>query len=263
MRRCAILPRGDALGTAGASPGHHTTTGASGSSRLVTSPSSSDAPSPYARSTMPSLAPASPPTRICPSMRAASSLRSTRRESTMTRIGCSREASLAASMASSSLPRVVAITRVSTRPRATAPPSSRILTRAFETALVVVSGRSTIMILSGYAVSGFDCPRAVTSGTTPAAAVAGEQLVGGCGAPGTGLVLLQRPSEGLPELFDGVEDLPAQFDFLVSREERRVTEQHVEDEPLVGLRTRLGEGVAVAEVHRHVAHLHAGSRHLG
>src|SRR5690606_5065250 len=196
-------------------------------------------------------------------LRAASSLPSARRESTMTRIGCSREASLAASMASSSLPRVVAITRVSTRPRATAPPSSRILTRAFEIALVVVSGRSTIMILSGYAVSGCDCPRVVTSGTTPAAAVAGEQLVGGCGAPGAGLVLLQRPSEGLPVFFDGVEDLPAQFDFLVSREERRVTEQHVEDEPLVGLRTRLGEGVAVAEVHRHVAHLHAGSRHLG
>src|SRR6478735_11975527 len=155
---------------------------------------------------MTSLAPASPPTRICPSRRASSSRGSDRRESTMTRIGCSREASLAASMASSSSPRGVAITRVSTRPRATAPPSSRILTSAFERALVVVSGRSTIAVLS-------------RSGTTPGAAVAFEQFVGGGRAPGAGLVLLGLP-EGGPVLLDRVEDLPAELDLLVTREQR-------------------------------------------
>ncbi len=46
-------------------------------------------------------------------------------------------------------------------------------------------------------------------------------------------------------------------------EERRVAEQHIEDEPLVRLRARLGEGVAVAEVHGDVAHLHPRARHLG
>ena len=40
-----------------------------------------------------------------------------------------------------------------------------------------------------------------------------------------------------------------ELDLLVAREERRVAEQDVEDEALVGLGARLGEGVAVAEVH--------------
>ena len=53
-----------------------------------------------------------------------------------------------------------------------------------------------------------------------------------------------------------------ELDLLVAREQRRVAEQHVEDESLVGLGARLGERVAVAEVHRDVAHLHAGAGHL-
>ena len=40
-------------------------------------------------------------------------------------------------------------------------------------------------------------------------------------------------------------------------EEGRVAEQDVEDQPLVRLWAGLGEGVPVAEVHGHVAHLHA------
>ena len=48
----------------------------------------------------------------------------------------------------------------------------------------------------------------------------------------------------------------------MAREQRRVAQEHVEDEALVGLGARLGERVAVAEVHRHVAHLRAGAGDL-
>ena len=48
-------------------------------------------------------------------------------------------------------------------------------------------------------------------------------------------------------LDDGVEDLPSELDLLVLGEQRRVAEQHVEDEPLVGLRAALDEGAAVAD----------------
>ncbi len=143
------------------------------------------------------------------------------------------------------------MTSVSTRPRATAPPSSRILTRAFEIALVGGVGK-------------IDDHGARQSGTTPRAAVAvraarrrtaGPQVPAACTAPGW-------PTCVGPVLLDRVEDLPAELDLLVPREQRRVAEQHVEDQALVGLGARLGEGVAVAEVHRDVAHLHPGARHL-
>ena len=45
-------------------------------------------------------------------------------------------------------------------------------------------------------------------------------------------------------------------------EQGRVAEKNVEDQTLVGLGACLGEGVTVTEVHRHVAHLHAGTRNL-
>ncbi len=66
-----------------------------------------------------------------------------------------------------------------------------------------------------------------------------------------------------PVLEDRVEDLPGQLDLLVPREQRRVAEQHVEDQPLVGLGARLGERAAVGEVHVDVADLHRGAGHLG
>ena len=47
------------------------------------------------------------------------------------------------------------------------------------------------------------------------------------------------------------------------REERRLAEQHVQDEPFVGFRAGLGEGMPVAEVHGHVPDLHLGARDLG
>ena len=66
-----------------------------------------------------------------------------------------------------------------------------------------------------------------------------------------------------PVVEDRVEDLPGPLDLRVPREQRRVAEQHVEDQPLVGLGAGLGERAAVGEVHVHVADLHRGARHLG
>jgi hypothetical protein len=65
-------------------------------------------------------------------------------------MGCSREASFAASIASSSSPWLVEMIRVSTRPRATTPPSSRMVTSVFWTRLMVLAGRSTITGVSRF-----------------------------------------------------------------------------------------------------------------
>ncbi len=66
-----------------------------------------------------------------------------------------------------------------------------------------------------------------------------------------------------PVVEDRVEDLPGELDLHVLREQRRVTEEYVEDQPLVGLRAGLGERTAVREVHAHVPDLHLGAGHLG
>ena len=55
----------------------------------------------------------------------------------------------------------------------------------------------------------------------------------------------------------------AAFDLVGAREERRVAEHGVEDEPLVGLGAAAAEGRPVAEVHRHRAERHRRPRHLG
>jgi hypothetical protein len=60
-----------------------------------------------------------------------------------------------------------------------------------------------------------------------------------------------------------VQDLPGALDLGLLREQRLLAEQHVEDEPFVGLGGVHREGVVVGEVHRHVAHLHRGARDLG
>ncbi len=62
---------------------------------------------------------------------------------------------------------------------------------------------------------------------------------------------------------DRVDDAPALLDLLVAGEQRRVAEQHVEQQPLVGLGAGLGERLAVLEVHRDVADLHRRAGHLG
>ena len=162
----------------------------------------------------------------------------------MIRQGCSRLASLAASMASSSSPDLVTTTRVSTRPRAITPPCSRRAMIFLEILEVVVSGRSTIMAFSRFVRHGQGARRRRQ----------------GPSFRGVGFGLLVQ---GRPVVLERVQDLPGQFDFRVAREQRRLAEQHVEDEPFVGLRAGLGEGVAVAEVHGDVADFHLRARDLG
>src|SRR5690606_18590356 len=106
------------------------------------------------------------------------------------------------------------------------------------------------------------CSGALRSWSPPGSAVPGQQVVGGGRAPAARTVLLWPPL-ALPELLDRVKYLPAQFHLTVSGEERRVTQQHIEDEPFVGLWARLGERVPVPEVHGDVPHLHACTRNLG
>ena len=65
-------------------------------------------------------------------------------------------------------------------------------------------------------------------------------------------------------MFNRIEDLPAEVHLFGGREQRRITEQHVQNQSLIGFRRVLGEGAAVAEVHVHVTDLHGGAaRHLG
>src|SRR5690606_11798734 len=240
-----------------------------------------------------SLAPASPPTRICPSMRGAA-VRAPF-ATTITRDGCSRLASFAASIASSSCSSSSAtITSVRTRPSATAPPRSRSSTIFLFNCDVVVDGRSMITGASsalrntrtrsaprdrGLRECGSRAP-SVLSGTPgtrsaprdrglrddgsrapPLTSCALQHAVRRRRAPASRRIRLRNAALG-PVLQNRVEDLPRQLDLLVHREQRRLTQQHVEDQPLVGLRRALRERVPVAEVHRDVADLHGRARHL-
>ena len=98
----------------------------------------------------------------------------------------------------------------------------------------------------------------------PDPAVAGHECVGRRAAPTrptrTARVVLRAPSGSSI----GSRIFQEQLDLLaLAGEERRVAQQDVQDQSLVGLRRGLGEGVPVAEVHRDVADLHGGARHLG
>src|SRR6476659_6188475 len=176
------------------------------------------------------------------------------------------------------------MTRVSTRPSVIAPTSLRSCTSFLLTEDDVVFGRS--MIIGAPAKYRGRVPRSAwaerawgprdgsarsgerrgenvagLSRDPPGATLAGHHLVRRRRTPAAGRGRLGAPVRGPPGL-DRVEDLPGQLDLLMAGEERRVAEQDVEDEPLVGLRTGLGEGVAVAEVHRDVPDLHLRARHL-
>src|SRR5690606_26978124 len=192
---------------------------------------------------------------------------------TMTRHGCSRLASFAASIEVSTSDSRAMTTSVRTRPSAIAPPSSRRRTRRLFTAFVVVSGMS--MIIAGSSPVGGSCragahdgvggcragaPRSARaaprerSRAPPRAAVAREHRVGGLRSPRAGPVRLGRALR-LPVRRDGVEDLPGELDLLAGGEQRRVAEEHVEDEPLVRLRGGLGGRGPGPEVQRDVADL--------
>src|SRR5882757_1505460 len=208
---------------------------------------------------MTSLAPASPPTRICASSRAAAFFAP--RTSTITRHGWARLASMASSMASSVLVlSSVTTTNVSTRPCAITPLCSRSSTNLRFSCWVEVAGMSTIMSVSS---SNDQWVRTASwSRPAPGARGAGHDGVRPGGAPAAGRVGLRRAGLG-PPLQHRVQDLPGPLHLGIHREQRRFAEQHIQDEPLVRLWRILGEGQPIAEVHVDVAHLHGAAGHLG
>src|SRR5216684_2249786 len=97
--------------------------------------------------------------------------------------------------------------------------------------------------------------------TPPCPPVPCHQRVGGRGARRTRRILVRLGVRG-PEFFHRVEDPPAELDFGLPGEQRRVADEDVEQQPLVGLGAGFGEGLAVGEVHVHVPDLHGRARHL-
>src|SRR5690349_14614207 len=242
MRRWASAPMGSCPGMDGTVSGHQVTTGVSGSSSGAITESACWPSGPYIRSSIVSPGLVSP-TRISASSRDRCSGR--RMITTRIRHGCWRPATLAARTASYCAPSSVTMTRVSTMPLATPPSRSRAWRSASWIALVVVSVRSMVM-----------------SQPPPCPAVPGHQRVRTSRAGGPGRVLVRLAVLG-PELLDRVEHLPGQLDLLVPGEQRRVADEHVQQQPLVRLGAVFGEGLAVGEVHVHVPDLHRGAGDLG
>src|SRR5690606_33417405 len=125
----------------------------------------------------------------------------------------------------------------------------------------VVSVR--VVIIAGSSASGMSW-----SWPPPGESVAGQHGVSRCGTPRTGFVEVEA---GLtvavvvrvgPVVQDRVEDLPGELDLLMVREQWRIAQQDVEDQPFVRLGTRLGEGLAVGEVHADLTDLHLRPRDL-
>src|SRR5659263_40008 len=243
LRRSASCPRMSSPGASGALVGHHMTTGESGSSMGSTTESACSRTSPDSRSTM-----TSPGTSSARWMSASSRsvlpvvlTTSTRRQ------GCSRAAVCAAAYAFPNERCSAGTTSVSTRPEAL-PRRLRALSSALAISLVSVCVSVMIMGLLG---------------PSPGVAVARDHLVGAGRAPRPGLVVLRWCLEARPVVEHRIEDLPAELDLLLLREQWRVTEQYVQKQPLVRLGRRLGERVAVAEVHVDVPDLHLATGDLG
>src|SRR5680860_820499 len=243
MRRCASEPSGSAAGSSGASTGHQTATGESGSRSGRTTESGCLTTSPLSR--ISAVSPPQPePVPTCALTTAWP--RASPRIMPSTRAGCSCEAVRAESMASWAWSSSTTMTSVITMPMAGEPAflRARRNSAAIPAELVSVSS-----IISGW-----------SSWSSPDAAVAGQHRVRGLRPPLARLVLLDPGLPGCvlpgPVLEDRVEDLPGQLDLLLLGKKRRVAEQHVEDEAFVGFRTRLGEGSSVGEVHVDVADLH-------
>src|SRR3954470_17133857 len=233
----------------GGSACHQETTGASAASSGSTTDSACSASRPYIRMTTASPGPSRPPMSTSASSRGVGAS-ICRRTTTSSRHGCCSAAAVAASSASATRLSSATTTRVSATPDNTAPPVRRWAASSFTTAEPVVSQSVVI---------GFP-PRGGRSRAPPPAALGGEHLVGGPRAPLAGAVgLRRRPG---PERLERVDHGPAGLHLGVAREQCGVAEQHVEQQPLVGLRARLGELLAVEEVHRDVTDLHDAARHL-
>ena len=89
-----------------------------------------------------------------------------------------------------------------------------------------------------------------------------EELVGARRPPRAGGVVRERRTVALPGRDDRVDEQPLLLDLVGAREQRRVAEHRVEDQPLVRLRHAGAERAAVEEVHVHGADRHPLARHL-
>ena len=76
------------------------------------------------------------------------------------------------------------------------------------------------------------------------------------------LVVREARPVALPGADDRVDELPLLLDLVLAREQRRVAEHRVEDQPLVGLGQPGPEGAAVEEVHVHGPDRHPRAGHL-
>src|SRR6478609_2166534 len=124
--------------------------------------------------------------------------------------------------------------KVSTMPMAGLPARRRALTRAEEISAEVVFSNSMITTVLA-ARAGVRFAHAFLSRSPPGSAVPSEHLVGVGRPPATRLVVLWGFVQAGPVVQHGVEDLPGQLDFLVVREQWRISEQDVENEPFVRL----------------------------
>src|SRR5215471_4672492 len=244
IRRCPSTPTGSAAGTRGALPGHQITTGVSGTSSGATTDSTCSFSSPCMRSS------SIWPGIFSPTMISASSrrcLRPPRPIKPRTWHGCSLPACIAARVASYWSASSVMMTRLSTTPVVKPPICWHIRVSSFLTVLAVVS------ISSIFIARLLEPP--------PGPAVPRHHGIGAGRSRETCGVCL-RAAAGRPELLDRVQYLPGQLDLLMPGEQRRVADEHVEQQPLVGFRARLGERLAVGEVHVDVPDLHRRTRHL-
>src|SRR5688572_11660368 len=97
----------------------------------------------------------------------------------------------------------------------------------------------------------------ILSAASPRTAVALEKLVGRRRPPRAGGVVGKVGAIALPRGNHRVHDRPLFLHLVRAREERRVSEHAVEDEPLVGLRQADAKRAAVKKVHVYRTNRHS------
>ena len=242
MRRWASAPTGSSDGTSGALPGHHTTTGASGTSSGSTTDSVWCARGPRSRSSTTSPRPSLPPTVMDAS--SCGLPRPGRGIAARIRQGCSR-AARTAQLDGVGLGGLVGDDHEGEHP----PDRAGALREPLRADARRDRARRGVLQHDRHGRLQTRPSRASIS-----SAPAGPQVPD---AYCSGLPCSAQWSS------DRVEHPPGQLDLLGPGEQRRVAQQHVEQQPLVRLRAGLGERVAVREVHAHVPDLHLGAGHLG